>query len=88
MAYKTVQFIIGRILTDEELREKFLVSPADTLTSLRDDLGFDLTNTEIDAIAKTDPQLWESGPDWVDTRLQRCPLTVRQTPDRSAPRPK
>ena len=88
MAYKTVQFIIGRILTDEELREKFLVSPADTLTSLRDDLGFDLTNTEIDAIAKTDPQLWESGPDWVDARLQRCPLTVRQTPDRSARRPK
>jgi hypothetical protein len=88
MAYKTVQLIIGRILTDEELREKFLVSPAETLISLRDDQGFDLTNTEIDAIAKSDRQLWEAGPDWVDARLQRCPLTVRQTLDRSASRPK
>jgi hypothetical protein len=78
MAYKTVQFIIGRILTDEELRAKFLVSPAETLTGLRDDMGFDLTNAEIDAITKTDPQLWESGPEWIDRRLQRCPLAVRQ----------
>ena len=43
MAYKTVQFIIGQILTDEELRAKFLASPAETLTYLRDDMGFDLT---------------------------------------------
>jgi hypothetical protein len=78
MAYKTVQFIIGRILTDEELREKFLVSPAETLTYLRDEMGFDLTNAEIDAIARTDLQLWEAGPHWIDARLQRCSLTRQQ----------
>ena len=88
MAYKTVQLIIGRILTDEELREKFLVAPGETLTSLRDDLGFELTTTEIDAIASTDRQLWKAGPNWLDARLQRCPLTVRTPLDRSASRPK
>ena len=77
MAYKTVQFIIGRILTDEELREKFLVSPVETLTALRDDLGFDLTEGEIDAIANTDPRLWTSGPECIDARLQRCVLTAQ-----------
>ena len=76
MAYKTVQFIIGQILTDEALRAKFLASPAETLTYLRDDMGFDLTTAEIDAITKSDPQLWESGPEWIDPRLQRCPLAV------------
>ena len=77
MAYKTVQFIIGQILTDEELREKFLVSPAETLTALRDEMGFDLTNGEIEAIVNSDRQLWKAGPDCIDARLQRCPLTRR-----------
>jgi hypothetical protein len=71
MAHKTVQLIIGRILTDEELRRKFLVSPGDALTSLRD-MGLDLTNTEIDALARTDRRLWISGVEWIDSRLQRC----------------
>jgi len=74
MAHKTVQFIIGRILTDEELREKFLVAPRETLTSLRDDMGFELTSAEIEALARTDPRLWASGARWIDPRLQRCCL--------------
>jgi len=78
MAYKTVQFIIGQILTDEELRQRFLDSPAEMLTALRDDFGFELTNSEIDAIAKTDPQLWVLGPEWIDARLQRCPMMIRR----------
>jgi hypothetical protein len=72
MAHKAVQFIIGRILTDEELRAKFLVAPGETLASLRDDMGFELTNAELEALARTDPRLWKSGPRWLDPRLQRC----------------
>ena len=73
MAQKTVQFIIGQILTDEELRTRFLDGPVETLSSLRD-MGFDLTNAEIDALTKTDRRLWASGADWIDGRLQRCDL--------------
>jgi hypothetical protein len=72
MAYKTVQFIIGQILTDEELRARFLRAPKETLTSMRDDMGLDLTYTEIDALVQTDRRLWSSGADWIDARLQRC----------------
>src|SRR5882762_2701736 len=50
MAHKTVQFIIGRILTDEELRKKFLVAPAETLAAFRES-GLDLTDAEIEALA-------------------------------------
>ena len=73
MAQKTVQIIIGRILTDEELREKFLVAPVETLSAFRES-GLDLTDAEIDALANTDRALWKSGVDWIDSRLQRCCL--------------
>ena len=73
MAQKTVQFIIGQILTDEELRLNFLERPTDTLLWLKEK-GFDLTQTEIEAIAQTDARLWRSGAMWVDSRLQRCRL--------------
>ena len=73
MAQKTVQFIIGQILTDEELRLNFLDRPTDTLLALKDK-GFDLTQTEIDAIALTDRRLWRNGAAWLDSRLQRCRL--------------
>jgi hypothetical protein len=76
MAHKTVQFIIGRILTDEELREKFLVAPVETLSAFRES-GLELTGAEIEALAATDRELWRSGVDWIDSRLQRCCLKAR-----------
>ena len=70
---RTVQLIIGQILTDEEFRAAFLERPADTLESLRD-RGLDLTDVEVDALTKTDRRLWECGAEHVDPRLQRCRL--------------
>jgi hypothetical protein len=75
MAQRTVQLIIGQLLTDEELRTAFLEQPAATLAGLRE-RGFELTNAELDALAQTDRRLWRSGPKWVDARLQRCRLTA------------
>jgi hypothetical protein len=76
MAQKTVQIIIGRILTDEELREKFLVAPVETLSAFRES-GLELTDAEIDALTNTDRELWRSGAEWIDSRLQRCCLKTR-----------
>ena len=73
MAQRTVQLIIGQILTDEEFRADFLERPLETLTSLRDK-GVDLTLVEIDALAQTDRRFWLIGAEWVDARLQRCRL--------------
>ncbi len=85
MAHKTVQLIIGQILTDEEFRARFLAGPAETLARLRG-MGFDLTIAEIEALVRTDRRLWESGADWIDARLQRCRLAApasKLTPSRS-----
>jgi hypothetical protein len=73
MAQRTVQLIIGQILTDEELRSDFLERPLEILTSMRD-RGFELTNVEIDALARMDRRFWAVGAEWIDARLQRCRL--------------
>jgi hypothetical protein len=73
MAQKTVQLIIGQILTDEELRSDFLERPMATLTSLRD-RGLELTNSELDALIESDRRLWRWGAQWIDSRIQRCRL--------------
>jgi hypothetical protein len=77
MAQKIVQFIIGQILTDEELRLSFLKGPTETLVALKEK-GFELTHTEIEAIAQTDTRLWRRGADWLDARLQRCRLCPKE----------
>ena len=73
MAQRTVQLIIGQILTDEEFRSDFLEQPLETLISLRE-RGVDLTHVEIDALVQTDRRFWLIGAERVDARLQRCRL--------------
>ena len=73
MAQRTVQLVIGQILTDEEFRSDFLERPIETLRSLRE-RGVELTNLEIDALAHTDRRFWSIGAEWIDARLQRCRL--------------
>jgi hypothetical protein len=77
MAQRTVQLIIGQVLTDEEFRDHFLDNPIETLMSLRD-MGFELTNVEVDALTHTDPRFWTVGAEWIDARLQRCRLSGRE----------
>jgi hypothetical protein len=77
MAQKTVQLIIGQILTDEEFRSDFLERPLEILRSLRE-RGVELTNVEIDALAQTDRRFWLIGAEWIDARLQRCRLVGGQ----------
>ena len=78
MAQRTVQLIIGQILTDEEFRSDFLERPIETLRSLRE-RGVELTNVEIDALAQTDRRFWLIGAEWIDARLQRCRLVGGET---------
>ena len=73
MAQRTVQLIVGQILTDEEFRSDFLERPIETLTSLREK-GFELTRVEVDALVRTDRRFWAVGAEWIDGRLQRCRL--------------
>jgi hypothetical protein len=73
MSQKTVQLLIGRIVTDEELRLRFVRQPLETLTDLREQ-GFELTASEIEALVETDRRFWNSAAARIHPRLQRCSL--------------
>ena len=45
MAQRTVETLIGRLITDEQFRAAFLANPAATLLDLRS-RGLELTDTE------------------------------------------
>ncbi len=71
MSQKTVQLVIARLLTDEEVRLQFLRDPLGTLVAFRDQ-GFELTGDEIDALIETDRDLWACTAARIHPRLQRC----------------
>lgn len=73
MSQRNVEILIGRLLTDEELRARFLQAPFDTLTALSEQ-GLELTRGEIDALVQTDVQLWGRVAAKLPSRLQRCSL--------------
>jgi hypothetical protein len=71
MSQKTVQLVIARLVTDEELRLQFLRDPVETLTAFRDQ-GFELTRDEVEALIQTDRELWAYAAGRIHPRLQRC----------------
>jgi hypothetical protein len=73
MSQRTVQLLIGQIVTDEDLRRRFIAAPAETLAALREQ-GLDLTRLEVQALIETVPSLWEMAARTIHPRLQRCSL--------------
>ena len=72
MSHKTVQLVIGWLLTDEDLRQRFIDRPRETLAKLRD-LGYELTPEEFEAILLCDATLWTSA-EKIHPRLRRASL--------------
>ena len=73
MSQKTVQLIIGRLLTDEDLRARFVERPRATLAEVREQ-GFELTEDEIDALARSDAKAWSAMASKIHPRLQRSSM--------------
>jgi hypothetical protein len=65
--------MIGRLLTDEELRLSFTRSPKRTLAELAEQ-GWELTRMEVDALLTMETRLWSEVAARIDPRLQRCSL--------------
>ena len=73
MAQRIVEMVIGRLITDEEFRERFSNHPEATLLALCD-FGFELSRTEIAALVNTNRLIWQTAADALDPRLQKASL--------------
>jgi hypothetical protein len=76
MSHRTIERVIGRLLTDEELRHDFVRAPRRTLTELNEQ-GWELSRLEVDALLAIEASLWSDVAARIDPRLQRCSLKTR-----------
>ena len=73
MSQRHVELLIGRLLTDEELREDFTRAPFATLVAFCQQ-GWELSRGEIDAFTQTDVGFWSAAADRLPSRLRRASL--------------
>lgn len=73
MTQRSVEMVIGRLVTDEEFRDMFLVDPHRALAELLE-RGTHLSQSEIAALIATEPSLWTRVADEIDQRLQKASL--------------
>jgi hypothetical protein len=71
LSQRTIELLIGRLITDEEFRSEFLKDPEKTLIELNDH-GLELSRTEVAALLNTDATLWGRTADAIDPRLQKA----------------
>jgi hypothetical protein len=77
MSHRTIERVIGRLLTDEELRHEFMRSPRRTLAELSEQ-GWELSRLEVEALLAMEINLWSDVADRIDPRLQRCSLKTHE----------
>jgi hypothetical protein len=73
MGQRSVETLIGRLVTDEELRQRFTAEPRQTIR-LAQESGLELTVAEIEALLASHIALWERLAALLDPRLQKASL--------------
>jgi hypothetical protein len=76
VAQRSVEILIGRLITDEAFRSGFRRDAMAALTGFME-CGYELTLLEITAIRATPADLWERVADRVDPRLQKMSFNAR-----------
>ena len=70
---RSVEILIGRLVTDEDLRQRFIAKPRETIR-LAQGSGLQLTAAEVDALLASPVAVWESLAAALDPRLQKASL--------------
>ena len=83
MTQKTVERLLGKLMTDEEARARFRGGPRASLLSLAEGQE-ELTPVEMEALSSVDPELLDRFADLLDPRLQRI-LVPRPDPTGGCP---
>jgi hypothetical protein len=71
MAQRSIEVLIGRLVTDEAFRIAFLQNRVDTLRGFIES-GHELTDLELAAVSQTRTDLWILVADQIDPRLQKA----------------
>jgi hypothetical protein len=71
---RSIEILIGRLITDEDFRRSFMRNPHATLEHAVE-LGLEVTPGEMLALLATDTALWDRVANQVDARLQKASLT-------------
>ena len=77
MSQRTVERVVGRLITDEEFRLEFTRLPQHTLAALKEQ-GWELTAIEVEALVQTDTEVWSDGARRINPRLQRSSLKTHE----------
>jgi aryl-alcohol dehydrogenase-like predicted oxidoreductase len=80
MTQRSVEILIGKLLTDEELRESFQRNPHAALLQLRNQ-GLELSSLELQALSSMTPAEVGGLAEAIDPRLQRASLRRRDMTD-------
>jgi hypothetical protein len=73
VAQRSIEVLIGRLLTDEAFRAAFLKNPSTALQIFRE-AGHELTPLEITVLTAMPSELWNEVADEIDPRLQKANL--------------
>lgn len=74
MAQRSIELLIGRLITDEGFRSAFRTNATATLTDFTES-GYELTPLEIAAVRSTPVDVWERVAEQIDPRLQKVSFT-------------
>ena len=77
MAQRSIEILIGRLITNEAFRATFLGDGVTALIRFMD-AGYELTSVEIAAMRDTPADVWEQAAERIDPRLQQASLAPRQ----------
>jgi hypothetical protein len=71
VAQRSIEILIGRLVSDEGFRSAFRTATTATLTGFVDS-GHELTALEIAALRATPLDVWERAAERIDSRLQKA----------------
>jgi len=73
LTQKSVEILIGKLASDEELRERFRRNRREALRAARQE-GLELTPLEIEALAATEAEAFDRMAGALDPRLRKASL--------------
>jgi len=75
VAQRSVEILIGRLITDEAFRSAFRANAVSTLTAFMES-GYELTSVEVAALCATPADLWGQVAARIDERLQKASYSL------------